>query len=276
MDIIKVALQEDGIDFDVTTIALGIKDSKTDFCLIANEDCILSGIDAFLKVFKSIDKNIKVKFNFKNGDYVSSKSIVANLSGPSNSILKGERVSLNLISHLSGISTLTNSLVERVKNTHVKILDTRKTTPGYRVMERLAVIHGGGHNHRFNLSDRILIKDNHIAEVGGISTALTLANSYLKKSKKKYLIEIEVSNKKELFEAIKFKPDIIMFDNWSPNNIKKFISVVPKSISTEASGSINMSNIRQYASTGVDYISTSYMVKHKKWIDFSLEVDCTL
>ena len=271
--IIFNALNEDLLACgDITSNCLIPEDHKSTFKLIVNEDAILAGLDIFVRTFKLLEKNknsIVVRSDFKDGDKIKKTSVIATISGFTKNILKGERTALNFICHLSGIATLTYKLVNLIKNTGVVLLDTRKTTPGLRCLEKKAVLLGGGKNHRFNLSQMILIKDNHIDVTCDLEKAV-------KKSRKcygkKYKIEVEVRNLKELKTAISSssKPDIIMFDNWKVKDLKKALKLVPKHIRTEASGQISLENIKEYAKTGINYISTGYMIKNAKWVDFSL------
>lgn len=268
--IVLNALEEDiGEVGDITSLGTIKKDQESEFFLIVNQDAVLAGVDVFKKVFELVDKNVVVTSSFNDGDFIKAKDIVLKLSGNTISILKGERTALNFICHLSGIATTTSKVANLIKGTSAKLLDTRKTTPGLRALEKKAVFSGGGENHRLNLSEMVLIKDNHIAASGSVTKAIEeVRNAY----KNKYKIEVEVQNLEELKEAISLKPDVIMFDNWTVEDIKKNISIVPKEVITEASGQISLENIRDYAEAGVNYISTSYMIKNSNWVDFSLEV----
>lgn len=270
MSYIKTALKEDIGKGDVTTdLLFNTRDAKhcvSTFYLIVNENAVISGLEIFKKTFKTLDKNIIIKSKYKDGDNVKKGRVVASLRGKVSSILKAERTALNFICHLSGIATTTRKLISLVSKTNVVLLDTRKTTPNLRLLEKQAVRHGGGTNHRFNLSDMILIKGNHLDKS-------TKVNELIQKAKKRLhalKIEVEVRNLSELKKIIDAKPDIIMFDNWSPKNLKKAIKLIPKNIQTEASGQITPQNILAYAKTGVKRISTSYMVKNSRWIDFAL------
>lgn len=268
--IVLNALEEDiGEVGDITSLGTIKKDQESKFSLIVNENAVLAGVDVFKKVFELVDKNIVVTSSFNDGDFIKAKDTVLNLSGNTISILKGERAALNFICHLSGIATTTSKVANLIKGTGAKLLDTRKTTPGLRMLEKKAIFSGGGENHRLNLSEMVLIKDNHVAASGSVTKAIEeVRNAY----KNKYKIEVEVQNLEELKEAVNLKPDVIMFDNWTVEDIKKNIGIVPKEITTEASGQISLENIRDYAEAGVNYISTSYMIKNSHWVDFSLEV----
>lgn len=267
--IILDALKEDILPCgDITSKSIILDDCNSDFALYVYEDAVLSGLDVFKKVFKLLDKNITVKTNYINGAKIKRNNLIATVSGNTCSILQGERTAINFISHLSGIATCSRALVDMIKDTGVVLLDTRKTTPNLRYFEKQAVLAGGGSNHRFNLSEMVLIKNNHIDSAGGITNTI---NKVKEKLGNKYKIEIEVRDIKELKEAILCKPDIIMFDNWGAGELKKALRLVPENILTEASGQITLKNIRVYAQTGVKYISTSYMIKNRRWIDFSLK-----
>ena len=266
--IIQNSLEEDlGSIGDITSIACIPSNHTSLFELIVNDNAVLSGISIFEQTFKYLDKTIKVSFNFKDSDEIKPKDTVCTVSGNTQNILKGERVALNFISHLSGIATTTKELTKLINHTKTTLLDTRKTTPGLRVLEKAAVIAGGGKNHRFDLSEMVLIKDNHIKTAGGIKNAFqAVKNTY----KNKFKIEIEVKDFKELNEAIECNPDIIMFDNWNLEDIRKYLKTIPKNQKTEVSGLITKENIKLFAEIGVDYISTSYMIKNSRWTDFSL------
>ncbi len=268
-DVILNALDEDLFpDNDITTDCLIDKNIKSTFELIVNENAVLAGMHFFKSVFDAFNVDIKVENKFFDGDSITAKTVIATLFGSTNFLLQGERTALNLVSHLSGIATLTRELIELIKHTNVILLDTRKTTPGLRKLERTAVLAGGAKNHRFNLSEMVLIKDNHIKIVGSVEKAIIQTR---KCYGNKYKIEVEVSNLKELEEAINGSPDIIMFDNWNVSDLNNGLKLVPKNILTEVSGQINKENIVGYAESGINYISTSYMVKNSRWIDFSLD-----
>ena len=267
--VIMNALNEDILEAgDLTTDCIIKENYKSKFQLVINEDATLAGFDLFKNTFFKLDKDIVIDSNFTNGDRIKKDEIVAYVSGNINAILKGERTALNFISHLSGIATLTNILKDKIKHTKAILLDTRKTTPLLRALEKEAVIVGGGQNHRFDLSQMVLIKDNHIDAAGGVSKAISCVKECYDS---RYKIEVEVRDLKELNEAITLNPDVIMFDNWNLQDLKKGIKLVPANILTEVSGQINEMNIKDYAEVGVNYISTSYMIKNAKWIDFSLE-----
>ncbi len=270
--LILSALEEDkGLSGDITSNSLIDKEHKSKFQLVVNQGAVLAGFNIFKKTFNLVDKNVLIETNFKDGDCIEKGDIVCNISGNTLTVLFAERTSLNYLSHLSGIATVTHELVELIKHTNAILLDTRKTTPNLRLFEKAAVIAGGAKNHRFNLSEMILIKDNHIVVAGGVKNAIL---SERKSYKDKYKIEVEVNTFDELKEAVLCKPDIIMFDNWNIKDLKVGLKLIPEGILTEVSGQISKENIKDYAECGVNYISTSYMIKNSKWVDFSLDAIC--
>lgn len=271
-EIILRSLNEDLLPKgDITTECIIPDKHRSSFELIVNENAILSGIEVFKSTILVLDDSVHVEVSFKDGEELQSGTLVAKVTGSTVSILKAERTALNFISHLSGIATCTRKLVDRIKHTKTVLLDTRKTTPGLRSFEKDAVTAGGGKNHRFNLSEMILIKDNHIDSASGVKDAILKAkNAY----GNKYKIEVEVRNTDELKEAVLLKPDVIMLDNWDMKEIRGAVKLIPKDILIEVSGQITLDNIKDYAEAGVNYISTSYMIKNSKWIDFSLSTAC--
>ena len=266
--LILSALEEDkGSIGDITSNSLIGKEHKSKFQLRVNEDAILAGFNIFKKTFELVDKNILVETKFKNGDFITKGDIVCNISGNTLAVLFAERTSLNYLCHLSGIATVTCELIKLIKHTKTILLDTRKTTPNLRLFEKEVILAGGARNHRFNLSEMILIKDNHIAVSGSVKNAIDTERKFYKD---KYKIEVEVKSFDELKEAVLCKPDIIMFDNWSVEDLKAGLKLIPEGVLTEVSGQISKENIKDYAESGVNYISTSYMIKNSRWIDFSL------
>lgn len=267
--IIRDALKEDIGRGDITSNCLIRSDKKSRFQLVVNENAILAGLEVFKQTFLLLDKNINVKSRYCDGKKIYKNSVVSEIVGNTRNILKAERTALNFISHLSGIATLTNELVGLIRGTGATLLDTRKTTPNLRCFEKLAVLAGGGENHRLNLNEMILIKDNHIANCKNIKEAI-LKSKLVRKKNIKIEVEVDSENFNDLLLAISGKPNIIMFDNWSKKDLRKALKLVPSGVKTEASGNINKTNIRGYAKTGVNYVSTSYMIKNSRWIDFSL------
>ncbi|MEW6456796.1 MAG: carboxylating nicotinate-nucleotide diphosphorylase [Acidobacteriota bacterium] len=267
--IIEDALEEDIAEGDITTDSIVPEDSKSKASIIAKEKGILAGIEIGERVFLKIDKNVVFNAFFKDGDLFNPEDKIAEVIGKTKVLLKGERVALNFLQRLSGIATITRSYVDKCKNYRAKIMDTRKTTPGLRALEKYAVKMGGGENHRYNLSQMILIKENHIFEAGGISEAVLRArnkNPLLK-------IEVEVKNFNELNEALKHNPDIIMLDNWKVKDIKRAVEIVKKKVPIEVSGNVNLDNIEEIASTGVDFISVGKLTHSYKSIDMSMIIE---
>ncbi len=259
-------LEEDIGYKDITTDSLNI-DRNIEAFYIAKEDGIIAGLDFAKEVFDVIGSCKFEKFK-KDGDSVNKSDILAIVYGNGKSILKGERVSLNILQRLSGIATLTNRYVEKIKDTGVKLLDTRKTTPGFRAFEKYAVLVGGGYNHRFSLYDMVMIKDNHIKLVGSIKDAVIQIKKNVSPMVK---IEVEVSNFEELNEALLTEADVIMLDNMSVEDVKKSVEIVNRRKLVEVSGNITIDNIREYALAGPDFISTGAIVHSAKWLDISLK-----
>jgi nicotinate-nucleotide pyrophosphorylase (carboxylating) len=279
--IIKRALAEDKVSQDKTTHLVIAAKEKGKAVIIAKEKGILCGIEVVRFIFKEIDKKIKVRFFAKDGDRVTKDKKIATLSGNLQTILKAERVALNFLSLLSGVATTAALFVDKVKKTKVTIKDTRKTTPGLRELEKYAVLTGGGKNHRYNLAEGIIVKDNHLKaaaivnkknRVNHMRLEATLKNL---RRKTKFPIEVEVETFQEFCEVAKYYPDIIMLDNFSKSNLVKAVSYRNKyfpKIELEASGGISLKNIKRVASTGVDSISVGSITHSPKALDFSLEL----
>ncbi|GAB6072686.1 carboxylating nicotinate-nucleotide diphosphorylase [Venenivibrio stagnispumantis] len=263
---IKQFLLEDIGYSDITTDNL--KDKFIKAYILAKEDGILAGIDIAKEVFNVIDENINFKIMKKDGEFIKKGDIIGYLYGSGKSILKGERLSLNIIQRLSGIATNTNKYINLIKDTGVKILDTRKTTPGFRAFEKYAVKVGGGYNHRFALYDMVMIKDNHKVLAGGIKEAV---NQIKEKISPMAKIEVEVNTLEELKEAMELDVDIIMLDNFDIEQVKEAVKINNKRKKLEVSGNITLQNIRDYAETGVDFISSGALVHSAKWLDISLK-----
>ncbi|MBI5327186.1 MAG: carboxylating nicotinate-nucleotide diphosphorylase [Deltaproteobacteria bacterium] len=268
-DIIETALLEDVGSGDITTMAVVDRNVEGSAEIIAKEDMVVAGALIAEAVFKTIDAKIEFKAFVKDGDRVKKGKIIAAVSGRLSAIFIGERVALNFLQRLSGIATLTSRFVNNVKGLKVKILDTRKTTPGLRILEKYAVRMGGGFNHRFGLCDGVLIKDNHIAAVGRIAEAVCRARE---KAPKNMLIEVEVKNMTEVKEAIIAGADVIMLDNMKPSVMKQAVKTIGKAALIEASGGVNLKNIRAIAKTGVDFISVGALTHSARAVDISLEV----
>jgi nicotinate-nucleotide pyrophosphorylase (carboxylating) len=270
---IKQALKEDIGAGDFTSLACIDHDKNAQAQLMVKESGILSGIEIALSVFALVDKNLDIDSLTNSGTSIKKGEIVLTVSGKAQSILQAERLVLNIMQRMSGIATLTYQTAQLIAHTKCKLLDTRKTTPGFRFFEKLAVIHGGGVNHRIGLFDMIMIKDNHIDYAGGIKNALERTYSYQHKNNLNLKVEIETRNLQEVKEVLKsgFKVDRIMLDNYSPQNLVEAIKLIDGYCETEASGGIDSSTIKEYAETGVDYISMGALTHSYKSLDLSLK-----
>ena len=272
LPIISNALQEDIGDGDHTTLSCIAADVKGKAILKVKQDGILAGLEVANKIFHFREPSAVISSFCKDGDGIQSGDIVFEIEASVHTILQCERVVLNTMQRMSGIATLTRQYAAAVKDYPVKILDTRKTTPGFRLLEKEAVRIGGGYNHRFALFDQILIKDNHIDYCGGIEQALDRAYEYVQKIKPGLKIEIETRNINEVEQVLKSgKADRVMLDNFNPILLKQAVSLVNGRIETEASGGIHMGNIVEYAATGVNYISVGALIHQAKSIDLSLK-----
>lgn len=266
-DIILNALKEDIGSGDITTQAIITKDKVIKAQILAKDNFVVCGIGVVLSVFKLQDKDVKFTPCVKDGDFVKKGKTLAVITGRARSILAAERVALNFLSMLSGISSKTRQFVDAVSPYKIKILDTRKTIPGLRLLEKYAVRIGGGFNHRFCLDDMLLVKDNHLKVIGGVDKLTGLS--------RKYKSEIEVGSIRELMFALKLNPDIIMLDNMNTANMKKACRIKNKispKTKLEASGGISLKNIRKIASCGIDMISVGDLTDSVKSVDISLEV----
>jgi nicotinate-nucleotide pyrophosphorylase (carboxylating) len=268
LDVIHRALQEDIGHGDITTSLLIPEESKSRAHYIAKGSFVLAGLPFVQEVFRNFDSSIVFKAFFHDGSKVTQGDVIAEISGRTHAILKGERVSLNILQRLSGIATLTSMYVKRIEGLKAKIVDTRKTTPCQRFMEKYAVRVGGGYNHRFGLFDGILIKDNHIEALGNIKKAVKAA----KKGHHLFKIEVEVKNLKELQEAIEAGADIVMLDNMSVHDMKEAVKIAKGKVILEASGNIKPENVRKVAETGVDLISVGALTYSAVAADISLKI----
>ena len=272
-DIIIQALREDLGDGDITTETVIPKNKAIKGFLLAKEDLVVCGLAIACKVFKLKDKNIKFKFLVPDGAFVRKGKVIAKISGNAKSILSAERVALNFLSFLSGIATKTRKFALKTKPYKVKVVDTRKTIPGLRLLEKYAVRIGGGYNHRLSLDEMIMVKDNHLETVKGIKGLKSLKNAA-----KKYKVEIEVESLKDFKEALNLGPDIIMLDNMSLSDIKRAVAIrqnLPKTKNKpllEVSGGITLKTIQKFASTGVDMISVGALTHSVDSVDISLEI----
>lgn len=252
MQLIKMALAEDIGRGDITAVAIVGPKLRARARIIAKEDLILCGIGIAKKVFLSISRGTKFKIIRRDGERCGCGDVLAVVEGPAIALLSGERTALNFLQHLSGIATLTKRFVDAVRGTRAKILDTRKTLPGWRALEKYAVKTGGGQNHRMGLYDHFLIKNNHIAIAGSVTEAILRAK---KKRKAGQKIEVETRGMKEVEEALDTRADIIMLDNMAADGVRRAVSFVGGRARLEVSGNISLENISQYAATGVDFIS---------------------
>lgn len=270
--IIDNALQEDIGEGDHSTLACVPKEAQGSAQLIVKENGILAGVELAERIFKRFDEKLEIEVLIKDGSEVNSGDIAFIVKGSSRSILSTERLVLNFMQRMSGIATQTNRIVKLIEGTNAKLLDTRKTTPGIRYLEKWAVRIGGGHNHRYALYDMIMLKDNHIDYAGGIKSAIERTHEYLKSTGKKLKIEIEVRNESELDEVLQIGGvDRIMLDNFTPNEIKRVLNKIPVNFETEASGGITEETIRSFAETGVNYISVGALTHSVKSLDMSLK-----
>jgi nicotinate-nucleotide pyrophosphorylase (carboxylating) len=260
---------EDIGEQDITTDLLFTDGTCGEIVFLAKEAGIFCGEEIIKTGFRLFDSNIETNVLKKDGEPIEPGERLATASGKIADLLKGERVILNLIQRMSGIATLTHQATEILNSPHTKICDTRKTTPGLRMLEKYAVRAGGGFNHRFGLYDGIMIKDNHISFAGSIQNAV---NAVREKAGHMVKIEVEVETEEQVVEAIKAGADVIMFDNRIPEEIKEFIKLVPAGIITEASGGINLTNLASYRDTGVDYISLGLLTHSYKALDISVKV----
>lgn len=264
---ILAALREDMTSGDITTDSI-LKDEKAEVNLIAKDKGILAGLDVFKRVFEILDEDVTFEFYFSDGDEVNNKDLVGKIRGRAKSILEGERTALNFLQRMSGIATYTKKMVDALDSEHVKILDTRKTTPNMRIFEKYAVTLGGGYNHRYNLSDGIMLKDNHIDAAGGIREAVEKVRSLNPFVKK---IEVEVENFDQVREAMEAKADIIMLDNMDIEEIREACKIINKKAIIECSGNVSLENINSYKDLDIDYISSGAITYSAGVLDLSMK-----
>lgn len=271
-DIIINALKEDIGDGDHSSLACVPENAIGKAKLIVKDEGIIAGVELAEKIFNHYDQNLKVTVFIKDGTQVKTGDIALEVEGNSRSILATERLVLNFMQRMSGIATQTNTIVKLLDGCKTHLLDTRKTTPGIRYMEKWAVRIGGGYNHRFALYDMIMLKDNHIDYAGGIKNAIENTHKYLKETEKDLKIEVEVRDEKELDEVLAIGGvNRIMLDNFTPEEIIRVLTKIPKEYEVEASGGITLETIRSYAETGVDYISVGALTHSFKSLDMSLK-----
>ena len=269
--LIQLALSEDAVFNDLTAHATLPADLHGSALITAKADGVLSGITVANAVFDAVDQSIACNWKAADADRVESGQIVCDMSGPMRSLLAAERTVLNFLQHLSGIATATQAFVDAVSGTDCRIADTRKTTPGFRELEKQAVIHGGGVNHRMDLQSGMLIKENHIKSCGSITDAVHAC--YQNNEKHAVWIEVECESLDEVNEAVAVCPDIILLDNMSPDMVSKARAIVPASILLEASGNITLANARAYAETGVDRIAIGAITHSAPALDLSMRVN---
>ncbi len=266
--LIREALREDISSEDVTTNSVMKEAAQGEVELLCKQDGIVAGLGIFERVFQLLDENTEVKFLCKDGDGIKNGQLMARVTGDIRVLLSGERVALNYLQRMSGIATYTNSMAKLLDGTHTKLLDTRKTTPNMRIFEKYAVKVGGGYNHRYNLSDGVLLKDNHIGAAGSVARAIKMAKDYAPFVRK---IEVEVENLDMVKEAVEAGADIIMLDNMSTEEMKKAIQIIDGRAETECSGNVTKENISNVAAIGVDYISSGALTHSAPILDISLK-----
>ena len=267
-DIIKTALTEDINYIDSTTDLLIPEDDISEAYFMAKDSGVLAGVEVAARVFKLLDENIEVKFLFKDGDRVQKGDVIAEFKGSTAAMLKAERTSLNLIQHMSGIATYTRKCVDLVEGTNASVTDTRKTLPGLRPLQKYSVVAGGGKNHRYNLTDAAMLKDNHIDAYGGITAAV---NALREKAGHMLKIEVEARTLEDVKEALDCKTDVIMLDNMSCEEMKKAVELTAGRATHEASGNFTLDTIREIAETGVDIISLGALTHSVKAFDISMK-----
>lgn len=267
-NLILMALREDVSNEDITTNSILREKKLVKVSLICKEDGVLAGIDIFKRVFQLLDEDVKFSIVKKDGEEIRKGEVIGEVFGDVRAILTGERTALNYLQHMSGIATYTNNMVKLLKGSGIKLLDTRKTTPNMRIFDKYSVKVGGGYNHRYNLSDGVLIKDNHIDAAGSIGEAVRLARSYVPFVRK---IEVEVENLEMVAEALEARADIIMLDNMSPELMREAVKIIAGRAETECSGNISKENIEKIKDTGVDYISSGALTHSAPILDFSLK-----
>ena len=267
-DLIKRAITEDINYIDSTTDLLIDENDISEAYFVSKADGVLAGIDVAMRVFTMLDDTIEMNIHFADGDEIKKGDIIAEFKGHTCAMLKAERTALNLLQHMSGIASYTNKCVKAVEGTNASIADTRKTLPGLRALQKYSVVAGGGRNHRYNLTDAAMLKDNHIDAYGGITQAVTALR---KKAGHMLQIEVEVRNFEELDEALAVKADVIMRDNMSCEDMKKAVEINAGRAKLEASGNVTLDNIRDVALTGVDIISLGALTHSVTAFDISMK-----
>ena len=274
-DLVERFLEEDIGYGDITTLAIVPASAQAQGRLLAKETLILAGLEVAQAVFAVADSRIRLESTVQDGVLLVPGTVFATVQGPAQALLAAERVALNLLQRLSGIATATRRYVEAIQHTKARIVDTRKTTPGLRLLEKYAVRVGGGHNHRFGLGDGVLIKDNHIAVAGGVTNAIQMTRAAITHLQK---IEVEVEDFAQLREAMSTRADVILLDNMTPEQTREAVYLVRNApggeqVLLESSGGITLDTVRQYAEAGVDLISVGALTHSARAVDISLEID---
>ena len=266
--LIRMALQEDITSEDVSTNAVMPTATKGSVELIAKEDGVVAGLEIYARVFTILDEKTEIDLHCKDGDEVKKGELMATVTGDIRVLLSGERVALNYLQRMSGIATYTRQVAKLLEGSNVTLLDTRKTTPNCRVFEKYAVRVGGGHNHRYNLSDGVLLKDNHIGAAGSVAKAVKMAKAYAPFVRK---IEIEVETLDQVKEAVEAGADIIMLDNMTPEVMKQAVELIDGRAQTECSGNITKENIQKICEIGVDFVSSGALTHSAPILDISMK-----
>ena len=266
--LIRMALEEDITSEDVSTNAVMPTNVKGTVDLIAKEDGVIAGMDVYARVFKLLDESMEIEMFCQDGDEVKKGDLMAKVTGDIRVLLSGERVAMNYLQRMSGIATYTRSVVKLLEGSGVTLLDTRKTTPNCRVFEKYAVRVGGGCNHRYNLSDGVLLKDNHIGAAGSITKAIQMAKAYAPFVRK---IEIETETLEQVAEAVEAGADIIMLDNMTPEVMKQAVALIDGRAQTECSGNITKENIARICEIGVDFVSSGALTHSAPILDISMK-----
>jgi len=267
--LIDLALNEDIGTGDITTNSLIKADRKAEASIIAKEPMVIAGLDIVKKVFQTLDSTSMFSPLVSDGDSIDERSYICKINGSLKALLTGERIALNFLQKLSGIATNIRSYISSLKNNNVKLLDTRKTTPGWRVAEKYAARIGGAVNHRYGLFDGILIKDNHIKAAGSIADAINIVR---KRTSHLLKIEVEASNLIEVSQAIEVGADIIMLDNMTPDMIRQAVKIIDKRALIEVSGGINYTNLNEFALSGIDFISSGALIHSARFVDISMDI----
>lgn len=267
-NLILMALKEDISSEDVSTNSV-MREAKTGTAeLLCKENGVIAGLPVFKRVFELLDDSVNIELMASDGDRVSSGQLIATVTGDVRAILSGERTALNYLQRMSGIATYTRSMADILEGSNTRLLDTRKTTPNMRIFEKYAVKVGGGYNHRYNLSDGVMLKDNHIGAAGGVANAVRMAREYAPFVRK---IEVEVENLQMLREALEAGADIIMLDNMSDEDMRTAVEMVKGKAETECSGNVTIENLKRLVDIGVDYISSGALTHSSPILDLSLK-----